>query len=112
FFQKKPVEELYDTQADPWEIKNLAGDPTHEGTLQRLRALLRDWQLGIQDLGFLPEADLRTRFGTIAPHQAVRADPKVYPLERLMGVVDLAQKGERLGDLLVDPDPAVRFWGA
>ena len=29
-----------------------------------------------------------------------------------MEAADLAQKGEKLGDLLTDADPAVRFWGA
>ena len=33
-------EELYDHQADPRELHNLAGDPAHAGTVRELRALL------------------------------------------------------------------------
>src|SRR5262249_43107587 len=57
FFRTKPAEELYDTVADPWEIRNLAAEPAHRKTLDRLRAELRRWMLEIRDLGFLPEAD-------------------------------------------------------
>jgi len=39
----QPSEELYDLTADPWETKNLAGDPAHQATLARLRGALEDW---------------------------------------------------------------------
>ena len=42
-FDQRPAEELYDTQADPWEINNLARDPAHRDTLRRLRAELDEW---------------------------------------------------------------------
>ncbi len=113
FFRPKPVEELYDTEADPWEIRNLADDAAQRETLERMRAELRRWQLEIRDLGFLPEYELRTRFGAKAPHEAVRADPKAYPLERLMEAADLSSRGDpKAFDLLKDGDSAVRFWGA
>jgi arylsulfatase A-like enzyme len=113
FFRTKPAEELYDTVADPWEIKNLAADPDHEETLKRLRAELRRWMLEIRDLGFLPEAELRTRFGTTAPHEAVRKDPKSYPLERILDAAEHASAGDPVCvELLRDEDSAVRYWGA
>ena len=113
FFRAKPAEELYDTQADPWEIRNLADEPEHRATLERLRSALRAWQLEIRDLGFLPEAELRTRFGEKAPFEAVRADPSSYPLERLMDAADAAGRGgPAVFELLKDSDGAVRFWGA
>ena len=37
---EKPIEELFDVRADPDEVNNLAGDPTHKQTLQQLRALV------------------------------------------------------------------------
>src|SRR5690606_2342912 len=45
FRETKPVEELYDTAADPHEIRNLAEDPQHQQTLARLRKVLEDWQV-------------------------------------------------------------------
>src|SRR5205814_3341100 len=78
-----------------------------------MRAELRRWILEIRDLGFLPEAELRTRFGATPPHEAVRKDPKSYPLEKILDAADLASRGEpACVDLLKDDDPAVRYWGA
>jgi len=100
FFDPKPVEELYDTEADPWEVRNLAGDPAHRETLERLRGALRSWMLEIRDLGFLPEPDLRARFGGTPPYEAVRASRR-----------DAGEIPE-LTRLLADGDPAARWWGA
>lgn len=45
----RPKEELYDLQADPNEIHNLAGDPAHAEVLANLRSQLRDWQKRTSD---------------------------------------------------------------
>ncbi len=45
----KPKEELYDLEADPYELKNLAGDPRHAEVLQRMRKVLADWRDEIGD---------------------------------------------------------------
>ncbi|MEZ6070070.1 MAG: sulfatase [Pirellulales bacterium] len=70
---RKPAEELYDTEADPWEVHNLADDIAYHDVRHRLRGALYDWMLEIRDLGFLPEPDMRTRYGDAAPYDAVRA---------------------------------------
>ncbi|MBX6312297.1 MAG: sulfatase, partial [Isosphaeraceae bacterium] len=44
-----PAEELYDTQADPYELDNRAGDPTLRPVLERLRADLRRWMAAQED---------------------------------------------------------------
>ena len=113
----KPTEELYDTEADPHEVRNLADSPEHQEILGRLRTACRDWQYEIVDLGLLPEADLRTRYGEGSPYDAVRRDPETYPIERIAAAADLAGERDpanlsRLVELLRDRDPAVRSWGA
>ena len=40
----RPPLELYDLEADPDEIHNLAEDPAHTETLQRLHASLKAFQ--------------------------------------------------------------------
>lgn len=40
----RPVEELYDTEADPWEFRNLAGVAEHRERLEAMRQALVDWQ--------------------------------------------------------------------
>ena len=43
FFAARPEEELYDLEADPWEMENLAGDEKRRETLQAMRATLQAW---------------------------------------------------------------------
>ena len=61
FEPTKPVEELYDTKTDPWEVNNVAGDPRHAEILERMREDLEDWQDRIGDLGLVPEPVLMER---------------------------------------------------
>jgi len=62
FRQTKPVEELYDTAEDPFELNNLADDPAHARRLERMRAAHFDWVERTGDLGAVPEAELAERF--------------------------------------------------
>lgn len=52
-----PCEELYDLQADPYELRNLAAsaDPAHAAALARLRAALDTWIVESGDRGAVPE---------------------------------------------------------
>jgi hypothetical protein len=56
--EKKPLEELYDTQIDPYEIHNLAASPEHFEKLAELRQAWEDFVAKHGDLGMMPEADL------------------------------------------------------
>lgn len=58
FAKTKPAEELYDTEADPFELHNIAGDPAHVVKLRELRAVHEEWERSTRDLGFTPEKDL------------------------------------------------------
>jgi len=51
FRETRPTEELYDTEADPDEVNNLAGDPAYEQELLRLRGELDRWLLASEDMG-------------------------------------------------------------
>jgi uncharacterized sulfatase len=61
FARTKPKEELYDTAADPFEVKNLAADPAHVDTLADMRAALDRWITDTKDLGEVPEQELIRR---------------------------------------------------
>jgi len=54
--ETRPAEELFDVQADPWEVKNLAGSPEHQDELKRLRAALDKWIVDTDDKGRTPES--------------------------------------------------------
>ena len=58
FAPTKPKEELYDTKTDPWEFKNLIGNPLYEEKLRELRKAHEDWVLTYGDLGALVEMDM------------------------------------------------------
>lgn len=61
FAPSKPAEELYDCEADPHEIQNLAADPKYAKKLKQLRSALDKWIVDTKDLGAVPEKELIRR---------------------------------------------------
>jgi hypothetical protein len=61
FAPTKPKEELYDTANDPFELKNLAGDPQHAAKLEELRVALDEWLKKTDDKGAIPVEQLVAR---------------------------------------------------
>ena len=53
---RMPDEELYDLQADPWELCNLAADPAQKATVKRLRDALEKWIEDTHDQGRIAES--------------------------------------------------------
>ena len=121
FEPTKPVEELYDTTTDPWEVENVAADPDHAEILERLRGELEDWQDRIGDLGLVPEPVLmeRLRPGDVKERTA----PPTATLEPVVDAdgddtgrvrVTLAcpTEGSSIVYGLGDEDPAARLYTA
>jgi hypothetical protein len=52
------VEELYDTQTDPDEFKNLANDPKYADKLNEMRAAFHAWRSTSVDMGSIPEKEM------------------------------------------------------
>ena len=61
FAPTKPREELYDTQTDPDEVRNLAADPRYRKVLARMRGELDGWIKDTKDMGEIPEEELIKR---------------------------------------------------
>jgi|TARA_B100001964_G_scaffold236711_1_gene298895 arylsulfatase A-like enzyme len=74
FRESKPDEELFDTENDPHELNNLAGDPAYASKLAELRAEADRWMAAIDDQGLLDESAF---FASIWPDgvQPVTAPP-------------------------------------
>ena len=51
----RPEFELYDHQADPHEVQNLAADPAHKKACDRLKKRLDQWIVETNDQGRTPE---------------------------------------------------------
>lgn len=116
FWEIKPPEELYDLEADPDEVVNLAERPEHRATLERLRQALREWMLAVRDVGLLPEGEMHARAGSSTPYE-MGHDRARYPIERILETAELASslKPDVTGTLfgrLTDSDSAVRYWAA
>jgi len=116
--QTRPREQLFDTEADPHELTNLADCKEHEEVLKRMREQLATWQREILDLGFMPEIQWWTRFGVdgdqLDRHTLVREHPELYPYEAIYEAANLVGTGKdslaKQIQLLSHSDPAVRHW--
>ncbi|MHC4520843.1 MAG: sulfatase-like hydrolase/transferase [Planctomycetota bacterium] len=111
----KPVEELFDTQTDPQELRNLAGSPAHRSMLDRLRKQLRDWMIETNDTGLMSEAEMHIRAEGSTPYDVVN-DPDAYDPGRILATAELVGTGPdalpQLREALWDGDGAVRYWAA
>jgi N-sulfoglucosamine sulfohydrolase len=58
FAERKPKEELYDCEADPHEVKNLAALPEHQAKRKELSGELDRWMKEVKDLGEFSEKEL------------------------------------------------------
>ncbi|UCG87721.1 MAG: sulfatase, partial [Gemmatimonadota bacterium] len=115
FFRTKPVEELYDTENDYWEVNNLADDPAYADVLERMRNALTDWQREIRDVGLIPETEYVGLAGNQSMYDYMRSPE--CPFDELLRAANLATSGgpEALGtfiDYLNHDHSAVRYWGA
>jgi N-sulfoglucosamine sulfohydrolase len=115
FWEPKPVEELYDTENDPWEVNNLADDPKYKDVLVRMRAANKDWVTKINDTGFIPEADRVDRAGETPMYDYMRSGKINLP--EIMEAAEVATLGkvenlEKLKAYLKSDESAVRYWGA
>jgi N-sulfoglucosamine sulfohydrolase len=55
-YGKRVAEELYDLQADPDEVINLAADPKYNKQLDKMRAALKGWMKDTDDKGQYPRS--------------------------------------------------------
>jgi uncharacterized sulfatase len=116
FWQTKPAEELFDLTQDPDEVRNLAEEPAHRATLERLRKAQREWAAQIRDVGFLPEGEIHSRSEGSSPYDAGH-DEKRVPLTRIVAAAESAASLKsadmpQLIKALADSDSAVRYWAA
>ena len=115
---KRPREQLFDTDADPYELNDLAQHPDYQQILKRKREQLSRWQHEILDLGFMPESQWWTRFGVdgdkLDRHSLAREQPELYPLAEIMHVADLIDRGpsvlQEQVNYLASEDPVIRYW--
>jgi arylsulfatase A-like enzyme len=111
----RPVEELYDTEADPWNLANLADSPEHRQQLRRMRRVMVSWIHRTRDAGFLPESMARIRSAGGTPYDLVR-DKTRYALGEILEAAAGVGRGSTsqvaCQQRLQHNDAAIRYWGA
>ena len=58
FRETRPEEELYDINADPWEVNSLADDSAYTDVLEQMRGALDAWIDEVGDMGATPEDEM------------------------------------------------------
>ncbi len=106
----RPVEELYDCQADPQNLKNLADSKAHQKTLNRLRKAHREHITQTVDLGFLPESEAWELFRK-KPGWELGQNGKVKmgPIINAAAQVGTADEATLVKNL-ASPNASVRYW--
>ncbi|MGL5016684.1 MAG: sulfatase family protein [Luteolibacter sp.] len=117
FFRPKAVEELFDCQSDPDNVRNLATDPAQAARLLKMREDLKQQQTKTFDGGFLPEGSLvsRAKKHKTTIYELIR-NPELYDQQGYMKAADVANFAEtpdlaKLVELLESDDEGYRFWG-
>jgi arylsulfatase A-like enzyme len=113
-FLTKPVEELYDTENDSWEVNNLAADPAYKEVLERMRAENKAWLAEIRDVGLIPESMYSEFSGDGSMYDYMRS--KDCPFDELLEAAETATHPEAdlkaYSKYLSHKHPAMRYWGA
>lgn len=111
----QPVEELYDTGSDPWEIHNLAGNAEHSERLARMRKALRDRMIEVVDTSIIPEAMYEPLAGSMPVSGYLGS--RLEDLPDLVDFAFMATSGDpaKLPAILrqlQSEDPLARYWAA
>jgi arylsulfatase A-like enzyme len=104
-------EMLFDLNADPFELNDLAAKPEHRDTLDKLRGVLDDHLRQTRDLGFFPPSTRQD--GNL--YAWTRGNN--YPLNDLLEAARVAatatsKSASKLDGYLGSDRPEIRFWGA
>ncbi len=119
FWKDKPVEDLFDLQADPDEVNNLASAPQYQEKLAELRDATRRWMGSTRDLGLLTEAEMHRRTKDVAPRTYALSDR--FDVSGLLSAAwDASDAWQACNDDVIadmtglcgSDDSGVRYWGA
>ena len=115
FWNLKPAEELYDTENDPWEVRNLAADPAYYKTLERMRLACNTLVNEILDTGFIPEGEFNSRAKYMSLYDYMRY--KKLPYAKILETANLASDSdpknlEQLTEMLKNDESIIRYWAA
>jgi uncharacterized sulfatase len=113
--ETKPVEELYDILADPYQIHDLSGMLPYKDKMIKMRNVLLQWMIDSRDLSLIPEPLMRDLSGAGSPKDVFN-NSNIFPVERILKIADMKGRGVKYLDSLImnlsDPSPILRYWAA
>ena len=115
FWQTKPSEELYDTENDPWEVHNLAGDPAYRKVLERMRKANDEWMKRILDADLVPEGEYAAINRRMSLYDYMRSESVDF--NKIQAMANKASDGKESNlktflKGLSDNDRHIRYWAA
>lgn len=114
----KPVEELFDLEADPHELNNLATKPEMAERLAAMRSALAQWSRDCGDMGLIPEAELWRLQREMGPRAGLmRALEERSPgfqqtlwRAALLAAEPASAEAGEVEALSQSPEPSIRYW--
>lgn len=112
FFQPKTPELLFDTEADPDQVVNLAADPKYQQTLSALRAELTKRVKVLPDLGILPESYLAQQDtkDPLAFGESIQSKIAEYVDTANLQLEDYKKATPKISKALDSKDPITVMW--
>ena len=111
----QPFEGLYDTLSDPFELKDLAGDPAHSERLAAMRGKLSEKMIEVSDTGIIPEP----MFPELSPGKPIasylssrRQDIPAWVSLAFLASSSDAKNLPELMKAISSADPVTRYWAA
>jgi hypothetical protein len=111
----QPTEELFDLKSDPWEVNNLAADPTYADRLNSMRESLKHKMVETRDTGLIAEP----MFAELSPNAPI-SDYLEKQADKIESYADLAfiasardpENLEKLISELKSASPINRYWAS
>ncbi|MGJ8657928.1 MAG: sulfatase-like hydrolase/transferase [Akkermansiaceae bacterium] len=114
FFMKKSPEAIYDLEADPYELTNLADDPNYKTKVREMRSELTAYLKKKNDLSFIPENIL---IDSYLNHPIEMGKSKHEYISSLIDLADLQLESfetakPKLLEGLKSEDDLTRYWAS
>lgn len=110
WFSKKPVEELYDTEKDPYQLNNLATNPAYKTKLKELKSEYDKWINEVGDMHVLPELELRNKMWGNDKDAPVTAKPELIKVKDGY-TISCATPGASIGYILTPKNGVNKMGG-
>ncbi len=108
---RRAMEMLFDTEADPHNLKNLSEDPAYQDQLIRMRGALREWILTAHDAGFVSETDMWQRLANGKTPFELTQNKNFYPLTDLLRTAEMVGLPFAGDDSAFEAkDAGIRYW--